>query len=82
LRCRLIRAGEVVSMNRAILDFDPSTLENIHQFSLDLLADTGVCFPSQQALDIFSARGFKIHGDTVCFDSKSIETALETVPQS
>ena len=68
-------------MNRAIVSFDQSTLDNIHQFSLDLLADTGVRFPNKKALDIFSARGFNIHGDTVRFERKSIEAALETVPQ-
>ena len=77
-----IRTGEVVRMNRAIINFDRSTLDNIHQFSLDLLADTGVRFSSRKALDIFSARGFKIHDDIVRFDRKSIETALETVPET
>ena len=68
-------------MNRTIASFDRSTLDNIHQFSLDLLADTGVRFPNRKALDIFSARGFNIHGDIVRFDRKNIEAALETVPQ-
>jgi trimethylamine--corrinoid protein Co-methyltransferase len=68
-------------MNRTVASFDPSTLDNIHQFTLDLLADTGIRFPNRKALDLFSDRGFDIHGDTVRFDRKNIEAALETVPQ-
>lgn len=69
-------------MNRAIINFDQSTLENIHQYSLDLLSDTGIRFPNRKALDIFVDRGFKVDGETVCFDRESIETALETVPET
>jgi trimethylamine---corrinoid protein Co-methyltransferase len=75
------RAGDVVRMNRAIVDFHRATLDNIHQFTLDLLADTGVRFANRKALDIFSSRGFTIHGDVVHFDRKSIESALETAPE-
>jgi trimethylamine--corrinoid protein Co-methyltransferase len=69
-------------MNRAIINFDRTTLDNIHQYALDLLSDTGIRFPNQKALDLFTERGFKIDGETVYFDRKSIETALETVPET
>ena len=69
-------------MNRAIINFDRPTIENIHQYSLDLLLDTGIRFPNRKAIDIFSARGFRVAGETVYFDRKSIEKALETVPDS
>ena len=57
--------GEAGGMNRAIINFDRITLDNIHQYALDILSDTGIRFPNQKALDIFAERGFKIDGETV-----------------
>lgn len=67
-------------MNRVIINFNRGILDNIHQYTMDLLEDTGIRFPNKKALDIFMTRGFHVDGETVYFNSKNIETALETVP--
>jgi trimethylamine:corrinoid methyltransferase-like protein len=69
-------------MNRITIDFDRATIETINQYSLDLLADTGVLFSNQKALDIFKISGFRVDGERVYFDPKTIETALATVPNT
>jgi len=69
-------------MNRAIINFDRATLDKIHQYSLDLLADIGIQFPNQDALDLFSRSGFRINGNTVYFSHDNIQKALDTVPET
>lgn len=67
-------------MNRAILNFDRTSLDTIHAYSLELLHDTGIRFPSEKALTIFKNHGFKVDGSMVYFEEKDIRTALKTVP--
>lgn len=67
-------------MNRAIINFDDSILDQIHNRSLELLQECGIRFPSTKALEIFKRRGFRIDGQTVFFKEKDIVSALETVP--
>ncbi len=55
-------------------------LDSIHRYSLELLKDTGIRFPSEKALGIFRGHGFRTDGEMVFFKEKDIETALETVP--
>lgn len=67
-------------MNRAIINFDKSILDQIHNRSLELLQESGIRIPSEKALEIFKSRGFRLDGQTVYFDEKSIADALETIP--
>jgi trimethylamine:corrinoid methyltransferase-like protein len=67
-------------MNRALINFDTSTLDQIHLRSMELLQDCGIRFPSEKTLEVFKRRGFRIDGQTVYFEEKDIVTALETVP--
>ena len=67
-------------MNRAIINFDKSILDQIHNRSLELLEACGIRFPSTKALEIFKSRGFRVDGQTVYFEEKAIVDALETVP--
>lgn len=69
-------------MNRAIINFDHSSLNAIHKYSLELLKDTGIRFPSEKALGIFRDHGFRIDGEMVFFKEKDIQTALETAPNA
>jgi len=69
-------------MNRALFNFDRSRLDTIHKYSLELLSETGIKFPSKDALDIFTQHGFKTDGEMVFFQEKDIEKALETVQSS
>jgi trimethylamine--corrinoid protein Co-methyltransferase len=67
-------------MNRAIINFDKTSLDRIHAYSLELLHDSGIRFPSEKALAIFKKHGFKVNGSMVHFEEKDIQTALQTVP--
>jgi len=67
-------------MNRAITNFDHSILDSIHKYSLELLNDTGIRFPSEKALGIFKGHGFRTDGEMVFFKEKDIQEALKTVP--
>jgi len=67
-------------MNRALINVDHATLDNIHQYSLDLLKDTGIRFPGDKALAIFKKHGIRVDGSMVHFEEKDIRQALQTVP--
>ena len=68
-------------MNRALVNLDRKALDNIHQYSLDLLKETGIRFPSNKALAVFKRHGFRVDGFTVYFEEKQIQQALKSVPQ-
>ncbi len=67
-------------MNRAIRNFDKTSLDTIHAYSLELLHDTGIRFPSEKALALFKKHGFKVNGSMVHFEEQDIQRALQTVP--
>lgn len=67
-------------MNRAIINFDQKILDSIHKYSLELLSDTGIRFPSEKALGIFREHDFRTDGEMVFFQEKDIQMALNTVP--
>jgi trimethylamine--corrinoid protein Co-methyltransferase len=69
-------------MNRAIINFDKASLDTIHAYSLELLRDTGIRFPSEKALAIFIKHGFKVDGSMVYIEEKDVRTALKTVPSA
>ena len=69
-------------MNRAIVNFDKSILDQIHDRSIELLQVCGIRFPSTKALEIFKSRDFRVDGQTVYFEEKDIVEALETVPSN
>ena len=69
-------------MNRAIINFEHKTLDTIHEYSLELLRDTGIKFPCEKALEIFKNHGFRTDGDMVFFKEKDVQKALETIPSA
>ena len=52
-------------LNRAIANFDQKILDQIHHFSIEILDETGIRFPSEQALEVFKKHGFRVDGETV-----------------
>ena len=68
-------------MNRVLFNIDREMLDQIHNYSLKLLKETGIRFPNKEALEIFKRYGFKIEGEMVFFQQQDIEKALETVPE-
>ena len=69
-------------MNRALINLDQASLNNIHQYSLDLLKDSGIRFPSDKALAIFKKHGIRVDGSMVHFEEKDIQRALQTVSEA
>jgi trimethylamine--corrinoid protein Co-methyltransferase len=69
-------------MNRVTINFEQKTLDTIHKYSLELLHDTGIKFPSEKALGIFKKHGFRTDGEMVFFDEKDIQKTMETVPSA
>jgi trimethylamine--corrinoid protein Co-methyltransferase len=67
-------------MNRAIINFDKSVLDQIHNHSMELLQDSGIRFYSEKAVKVFKNRGFRVQDQTVYFEEKEIHNALKTVP--
>jgi trimethylamine--corrinoid protein Co-methyltransferase len=67
-------------MNRALINLDQTSLDNIHQYSLDVLKNTGIRFPSDKALEVFKKHGLRVDGAMVHFEEKQIQQALRTVP--
>jgi len=55
-------------------------LSLIHDTSVEILAETGMKFNSEQVLDIFQYHGFKTDGTRVFITEKELRAALETVP--
>jgi len=52
-------------MNRVLFNFDPKILDQVHNFSMELLSETGIQFPNKEALELFKHHGFKIEGEKV-----------------
>lgn len=68
-------------MNRVLFNFDRKMLDQIHNYSLELLNETGIRFPNKEALEIFNHHGLKTDGDKVFFHQQNIEKALKSVPE-
>jgi len=69
-------------MNRALINIDQTSLDNIHQYSLDVLKECGIRFPSDKALHVFKKHGLRVDGAMVHFEEKQIQQALQTVPEA
>jgi len=67
-------------MDRAILNINQVSLDTIHTYSLEVLQDIGIRFPSEKALALFKTHGFRVDGSMVRFEEKHIQKSLETVP--
>ena len=56
--------------------------ESIHRASLKVLAETGVQFHSEDALEMFKAAGAKVDGTTVFITEAMVDQALSSCPQT
>lgn len=54
----------------------------IHEATLKVLAETGVIFHSEEALNIFKKHGAKVNDKTVHFSREMVDKALETCPST
>lgn len=58
------------------------TLSKLHQASLNILANTGIVFQSDECLEIFRKNGAKVSGQTVFIPEKMVEKAIEDAPST
>lgn len=59
-----------------------SDIEQIHDASLQILSEVGVCFESEKALEVFRKNGVKTDGNIVYIDSETVDYALKNAPES
>ena len=69
-----------MTINISMDEIPSSSLEKIHERSITILADTGVVFHSEAALDLFKRRGATVDGKTVYIPEKLVDKALESCP--
>lgn len=53
-------------------------LSLIHEASMDILANAGICFNHEPALALFKDHGFRTEGDRVYFTEAQVSRALDT----
>lgn len=58
------------------------TIDKIHENALILLEEVGVLFENDRALELFRQHGFQIEGQKVFLKRKTVEKAIEQVPES
>ena len=56
------------------------TLSQIHEATLDVLADTGIVFQSDECLDILKKHGAKIDGQIAFLPNQMVESAVKSAP--
>lgn len=61
---------------------DPLECGQIHEYSLDILKNTGIIIYSPRARDLFASKGAKVDGHKAFIPEKMVEEALDTVPSS
>ena len=74
--------GRYVGPRRPLRILAQPEVERIHQASLEVLADTGVMFQSQRALDVLEAHGAVVDRETTVarIPQTAVEEALRTLP--
>jgi trimethylamine--corrinoid protein Co-methyltransferase len=69
-----------MTINISMDEIPSSSLEKIHDSSLQILTETGVVFHSQAALELFKRHGATVSGKTVHITEKLVNKALESCP--
>lgn len=57
-------------------------IQQIHDTSMKLLANVGIVFPYDEALEAFKKYGARVDGKTVYLEEKQVMDAIETTPQA
>jgi trimethylamine--corrinoid protein Co-methyltransferase len=60
---------------------DSKSLFRIHEATLEVLADTGIVFRSEEALEIFRRHNARVEGQTVHISQSMLRRALESAPE-
>jgi trimethylamine--corrinoid protein Co-methyltransferase len=74
--------GRFVGPRRPLQVLDAADVERVHEASLDVLADVGVMFHSQRALDVLEAHGATVQRETTVarIPATAVAEALRTLP--
>ena len=74
--------GRYVGRRRPLRILAASEVERIHEASLEVLAETGVMFHSQRALDVLEAHGASVDRETTVarIPAATVAEALKTLP--
>jgi trimethylamine--corrinoid protein Co-methyltransferase len=67
-------------MTDRVQTFTTEQMTRIHEASMQVLSDVGVTFNDTEALEIFSANGFRIEGKTVFMNDARVSKALDSAP--
>ncbi|MCP4453167.1 MAG: hypothetical protein GY809_17030, partial [Planctomycetes bacterium] len=59
---------------------DEDTLSQLHETSLDILANTGIVFQSEECLGIFREHGARVEGKTVFMPKEMVNKAIASTP--
>jgi trimethylamine--corrinoid protein Co-methyltransferase len=71
-----------MSLNNHLEVISPEHFDAIHQASMSVLEKTGICFHSEEALELFRHHGAKVDGETVFITEAMVDKALETCPRT
>jgi len=76
--------GRYVGPRRPLRILGQDDVERIHEASLDVLADVGVMFHSQRALDVLEAHGATVDRETTVarIPAATVEEAVGTLPRT
>jgi trimethylamine--corrinoid protein Co-methyltransferase len=76
--------GRYVGPRRPLCILGRDDVERIHEASLDVLADVGVMFHSQRALDVLEAHGAIVDRETTVarIPAAAVEEAVSTLPRT
>jgi trimethylamine---corrinoid protein Co-methyltransferase len=76
--------GRYVGPRRPLRILGQDEVERIHEASLDVLANVGVMFHSQQALDVLEAHGATVDRETTVarIPAAAVEEAVSTLPRT
>lgn len=59
---------------------DSATLTRLHEATLDILANTGIVFQSDDCVEIFKTHGARVEGQTVFMSEEMVNSAIESAP--
>ena len=62
--------------------FSQEALGKIHNASMDILENTGICFNSEKAATLFKQNGFRTDGNLVFFTEEKVQKAVESAPNA
>jgi trimethylamine--corrinoid protein Co-methyltransferase len=61
---------------------DQDALEQIHETSMRLLAEVGVSFPNEEAIDVFREHGVRVEGKRVFLAEDEVMEAVDAAPDT